>query len=83
MLSLLILEISFVILIESYRHIFFISHVKINQDLFMTLAINASGGVDVFRTVEANSCVLEMREDVFFLDFDLASALLLVVQEIE
>lgn len=83
MLSLLILEIPLVILIEPYRYIFFIFHVKIDQHLFMALAIDANGGIDIFRAIEAYSCILEMREDVFFFYFDFASALLLVVQEIE
>lgn len=49
----------------------------------MALAVDADGGVDVFGPIEAYGCVLEVREDVFFLDLDLASALLLVVQEVE
>lgn len=81
--SLLILEISFVVLAEPYRHVFFISHVQINQHFLMTLAVNANRSVDVFGSIEANGCILEVREDIFFLDFDFSSALLLVVQEIE
>lgn len=81
--SLLIFEISFVVLAEPYRHVFFISHVQVNQHLFMTLAINTNGGIDVFGSIKANGCILEVREDIFFLNFDFSSALLLVVQEIE
>lgn len=81
--SFLLVEISFVKLIEPNRHLLLPVNCQREQHFLSALAFHSNPSVDIILLIKPNNCKLKMREDVLFFDLHFSPPLLLIILKLE
>lgn len=55
--------------------------IEFDDDFLMAPALDGKSGIHISWLIVTNDSILEMCEDIFFLDFDLSSMLLMIIIE--